>query len=228
MNAKMLLLFFVFISTSFSQWNMVDQIPPGETGTVYVDGDTIYAGRQNNIYSSTDGGNTWIASSPFTDDETSFTSSIAKYGSRIFVATYNGIFESTDNGTTWIERNNGLTGTGAMMINDIELRGDSLYAATEGSAIFVFNLSGGDTWLPFRNGLGSGIAWNTSTIYNMNGTLLAGAGGSAYMYINSSGSDLWVDHAYDTPNGTQNYMLDFIEKDSVIIGASTLADYRST
>ena len=91
-----------------AQWVRIEAIPSNtNVPSIYIDGNTIYAGADSVIYISSDGGTSWRKSNSI-NSAVDFVSTVIKVGNRIFVGTYNyGVYESTDFGMTWIERNEG-------------------------------------------------------------------------------------------------------------------------
>jgi len=224
-----ILFFFLFINTLFSQWIPVNDIPNNiNIPSIFTESNTIYAGADNVIYTSTNGGNSWNKSSVIYSDA-DFVSSVIKHQNKIYAATYNyGVFVSSDEGNSWDEINNGLTGLGSKTITDLIVRGDSLYAATSGSGIFVMNISNPDTWHHFSNGLGWNISYNVFSLIMIDNILFAGAGGNGYYYTNEQGSDLWKEIKFGDLSSSQLVFYDIVKVESVYYLSSSYGIYKST
>ncbi len=106
--------------------------------------DTLFSAFGNELYVSSDLGNSWnlVYSAP--SNITSFFNT----GSQICIGTVNnGIYISTDQGLTWNVSNNGLTD---LFITSIALYNSSLFCGTKTKGIFVFN---GTQWDLNNDGL---------------------------------------------------------------------------
>ena len=220
--------FLVLLSSSVvAQWNQIPLNPPSGIFSLYTFDNTIYAGGDSILYYSTDSGNEWLRSSRIENVEHGITS-IEKWNNKLFVGTAGrGVFESSDDGITWSALNNGLTGTGALEISSMAIRGDSLYAGTVGEGVFVLNLLNPSEWVTFRDGLTFGVSWNVYSLYNFNGALICGAGGNAKVYINEYGTSSWIEKSFDSFSGDYNSMLGITNCGDVIIGCANLGIYRS-
>lgn len=227
---KAIILFFIlFINTLFSQWIPVNDIPNNiNIPSIFIEDNTIYAGADNVIYISTNEGNSWSKSSVIYGDA-DFVSSVIKHQNIIYAATYNyGVFVSSDEGNSWTEINNGLTGLGAKTITDLIVRGDSLYAATSGSGIFVLDINNPATWHHFSNGLGWNISYNVFSLSMIDNILYAGAGGNGYYYTNEPGSDLWKEVKFGDLSSSQLIFYDIVNVESVYYLSSSYGIYKST
>src|SRR5262249_61245597 len=69
-------------------------------------------------------------------------------GTNRFDSPGQGVFISDDLGDTWSDFSQGLAGPGSHDVTDLLIRGDSLFAATDGSGAWVRNLTSG-TWSRF-------------------------------------------------------------------------------
>jgi len=223
-----ILVFFLFINTLFSQWTPVNDIPQNvNIPSILVENETIYAGADSVIYTSYDGGNSWNKSSTIYN-EVDFVSSLAKHQNKIYAGTYvYGVFVSSDEGNSWTEINSGFDGLGAKYINNLVVRGDSLYAATDGSGIFVMNLNNPGVWQHFSNGLGPNISYNVFSLVLMDNILYAGGGGNGYYYTNEQGSDFWNEIKFGELAAAQLVFYDIVKIESLLYLSSSYGIYKS-
>ncbi len=220
------LFLFLLSSSVVAQWKQILLDPPSGIFSFYTSDSTVYAGGDSILYYSTDIDSGWLRSSRIETVEHGITS-IEKWDNKLFVGTAGrGVFESTDEGVTWSSLNNGLTGTGALEISSMAIRGDSLYAGTIDEGVFVLNLLSPLEWVTFREGLTVGISWDVYSLYNFKGTLICGAGGNAKVYFNESGTSNWTERSFDLSEES-NSMLGITNCGDVIIGCANLGIYRS-
>jgi len=108
----------------------------------YSQDQTVFAGTENGIYKSTDGGDSWTPVGPncpiyallfspnYTNDHT------------IYAGTYGcGVFESCNGGNTWVSMNAGL---GNLYVHSLAItptRPWTLFAGTEGSGLWLYTMS---------------------------------------------------------------------------------------
>jgi photosystem II stability/assembly factor-like uncharacterized protein len=115
------------------------------------DAQFVYAGTvTNGVMRSTDGGNNWVASSPF-DDRTDVVTTNAD-GSRAYAATATAIYYSDDKGTSWLlltdQLGDGLTkGLAVDPFNP-----NIIYASKWGQGVFR-SVDGGISWINASTGL---------------------------------------------------------------------------
>lgn len=95
----------------------------------------VYAGTNNGLFKSTDGGATWAAT-PLTQQVRALVADPA-HPANVYAGTYGaGVYASTDGGTTWNPMNTGLTCNNVL---SLALRGgaeNTIYAGTEGGSVF--------------------------------------------------------------------------------------------
>src|SRR5262249_14184057 len=126
---------------------------------VSTNGDTVVAGADSFTYVSTNAGATWKRSEKVAAGVTSVRRGRIHNG-RLYAGTGRfqtsgqGVFVSDDLGDTWPDFTQGLAGPGSHDITDLLIRGDSVYAATDGSGAFVRDLASG-TWSRFGNAFSS-------------------------------------------------------------------------
>ena len=89
-------------------WNIIPSVGY-QIFSLYARGDTVFAGGQNEIYRSVDGGNTFILIEiPFNFDIVNIYS-MTFLGQNLFMGTsYDGVYKSTDNGAFWESANEGM------------------------------------------------------------------------------------------------------------------------
>ena len=212
-----------------AQWVRIEAIPPNtNVPSIYIEGNTIYAGADSVIYISSDGGTSWRKSNSI-NSAVDFVSSVVKIGNRIFVGTYNyGVYESTDFGLTWIERNEGLTNQASRTLADLVARGDSLYAGTIGAGVYVRSLISNTSWIPFNNGLIPNLSYNVNSLIKSGDILYAGAGGNGYYYTNKLGSNVWNEVQFGLISVEPLTFFDIIMKGGKQFIGSSYGLYEST
>jgi hypothetical protein len=143
----------IVTSPAAAQWSRVLDVQASDIPSVWTNGDTIAAGADTAVYVSTNAGATWKRSARVAAAVTQVNAVWVRNG-RIYAGTFGqGVFVSNDLGATWLGFNQGLTGGFAdtqLRIQDLLVRGDNLYAATEGGA-WVRNLAVAGTWSHFGN-----------------------------------------------------------------------------
>ena len=98
-------------------------------------GGLVYAGTNNGLFRSTDGGATWAAT-PLTQQVRALVADPLN-PLNIFAGTYDGgVRASTDGGTTWTPMNTGLTCTKVLSLALQPGSENTLYAGTEGGSVF--------------------------------------------------------------------------------------------
>lgn len=208
-------------------WHAVDQVHPGVASALLVDSDTLYAVVDTILYYRAGGTSVWHASAVIPTDGAP--ASLTKVGNRLFVGTYaDGVFETSNLGASWSARSIGLSGSGALSVTALVSRGDSLYAGTAGSAVFVLNLNGGTQWTPFRTGIPSLVAWDVLTLYAWGGWLFCGSGQNSYIHINPPGETTWTGVPFNEVIVTDLGMLAMGGSGDDLIGAAFNGIYTST
>ena len=135
-----------------AQWTRVAGVPPTPVPTVWANGDTIAAGVDSAVYVSTDAGATWRRSAKVAPRVTS-TQALWVRNGRLYAGTFGqGVHVSDDLGVTWSPFNDGLVGgflDSQLDVTDLQVRGDSIVAATAGAGVYLRDLAGNGTWRPF-------------------------------------------------------------------------------
>jgi photosystem II stability/assembly factor-like uncharacterized protein len=136
-----------------------------------------------------------------------------------------GIWRSADYGVTWQLANAGLNGIGAEDVSGLAVRGDSLYASTYGSGVFVRKTTENNAWSAYN----FGMPWaNVESITNIDDKLFAGAGGNGTVSQQAYPGDTWKEVPFATFDGDVNSFLGVIKQDEVLLAAGNKRLYRST
>jgi len=178
-----------------AQWTRVTEVTPFDVHSVWVTGDTIAAGADTAVFVSTDAGATWRLSAEVGPGVTEIGAVRVRNG-RIYAGTFGqGVFVSNDLGQTWLGFSQGLVGGFAdsqLRIQGLLLLGDSLYAATGGSGVWVRNLGVGGTWGRFGELDGDNTAIDVSDVAASDTRLLASAGGNGCVFFRDRSAPAWT------------------------------------
>jgi hypothetical protein len=177
---------------AWAQWSRVPALPVSDVFSVWANGDTIAAGADTAVFVSVNAGHTWKRSAKLGGGVTEVRAVWIR-NHRLYAGVLGlGVFVSDDLGDTWLDYNQGLVGgfgDSQLQIRDLEVRGDSLYAATDGAHAWVRNLAGSGTWMPFGNAFDSGamlaIAANDTR-------LVAAAGFNGDVFFRDRGDADWT------------------------------------
>src|SRR5262249_55114298 len=112
-------------------------------------------------------------------------------GTNRFDSPGQGVFVSDDLGDTWSDFSEGLAGPGSHDIVDLLIRGDSLYAATDGSGAWVRNLTSGG-WSRFGEIFGPEQSNSVTAIAAGGSRLVACAGGNGTVFFRDPGQSDWT------------------------------------
>ena len=174
-----------------AQWTRVTAVPATTIFSVWANGDTIAAGADTLAYISRDAGATWKASARVAPNLFSVEAVRMRRG-RLYAGTRSqGVFVSNDLGDTWFNFNQGLAGLGALVIDDLHVRGDSLYAATVGGGPWVRNLTGG-TWSHIGHTMEDFQAGNMCSITSGGSRLFATGGFNGTVFFLDLGQPDWT------------------------------------
>src|SRR5260221_7782838 len=147
---------FAVASPASAQFTRVTELPASAMFSVRAKGDTIVAGSDTSVFVSTNAGTSWKLSTRPSPDAKSIVA-VRMLNRRLYAGTFGkGVFVSDDLGSTWHAVNEGLVGgflDSQLDVSDLEVRGDSLYAATEGAGVYVRRLSTPRPRSPVRNAL---------------------------------------------------------------------------
>jgi len=209
-----------------AQWQKINALPSEPIYALYSENNHLYAATANLVYHSADGGDTWNPSVPIHQNQDEVTDLVMVNGNLYASMVVNGCYLSTDGGQSWQQHNEGLVGLGAKNLSALARRGDSLYAATWGSGVFVKPLSPVHTaWTGYNNNMPWGNVQSLTTDGNL---LIAGAGGSATLARKINGSIAWSEQSFDVFNGEINMFLGAVRDSQVLLGGGTQGLYRST
>jgi hypothetical protein len=176
-----------------AQWTRVPDVPVSDVFSVWTNGDTIVAGADTAVYVSTDAGATWKGSSRVAPGVSTINGVWVRNG-RLYAGTFGqGVFVSDDLGTTWLGFNQGLVGgflDTQLGLRYFEVRGDSLYAATEGGC-WVRNFTAG-TWSHFGNAFELDQAPQMLGIAANDTRLVAAAGFNGQAFTRDRGDADWT------------------------------------
>lgn len=178
-----------------AQWTRVTALPVTDVFVVRAFGDTIVAGVDTAAYVSTNAGLTWKRSARPAPAVAVVDAASVRNG-RLYAGTFGqGVFVSDDLGTTWQAFNQGLTGGFAdsqLDVSDLVVRGDSLYAATEGAGVYVRNLAAADTWHHFGEEFEPNQASNVASLALGGNRLVANAGANGEIFFRDPGDPEWT------------------------------------
>jgi hypothetical protein len=183
-----------------AQW----QITSNQNGSYHftVIGIYLFAGTNNGVYLSTDGGNTWTSvNNGLGGIDSSRTDSTSKgfiritalgsCGTNLFAGTDNpaAIYLSTNYGSSWTAVNNGLS-TQANSVRSFAAIGTSMFASTEGDTqnggVFL-TTNNGTSWTAVNNGL-QNQAQNVWSLATDGNNLYAGTYGAGIFLSTNNGS----------------------------------------
>ncbi len=123
----------------------------------------VYAGSEG-LFKSTDGGNNWSPSAPFTGIVRAIVFDPTT-PSTVYAGTSSGLFRSNDSGNTW----NGINTFGFPTDRDIlsiaidPTARTTIYVGTLGHGLFKTS-DGGTSWIPINNGITSGFGTNSRVV----------------------------------------------------------------
>jgi len=184
----------VFAAPALAQFERVEEVPATTLFAVRANGDTIAAGADTAIYVSTDAGKHWLRSAK-PAAKVAVIDAIVIRNHRLFIGTFGqGVFISDDLGTSWQAFNQGLVGgilDSQLDVSDLVVRGDSIYAATEGAGVYVRSLIGVSAWQPFGDAFEPNQASNVTDLALGGNRLLASAGGNGQMFFRDPGDGDW-------------------------------------
>lgn len=175
----------------------------------------VYAGSDG-LFKTTDGGNNWTASLPFTSIAFRAIVFDPSTPSTIYAGSSAGLFRSTDNGNTWT----GINTLGNPTDRDIlsiaidPTAPSTIYVGTLGNGLFKTS-NGGNSWIVINNGITSGFGTNsgvvddvvidpvnTATLYvNVVGTINKSTnGGNSWAPLNNINVGIGINAMVATPS----------------------------
>jgi len=184
-SGAVLVAFFTSVSPAGAQWSRVGALPVTDVFSVRVSGDTISAGVDTAAYVSTNAGGGWTRSAKPAAGVASVQCVLVRNG-QLYAGTYGqGVFVSDDLGAHWSPFNTGLTGgvlDSQLFLSDLEVRRDSLYAATAGAGVYVRALEPLGAWQHFGEEFEPNQASNVNDLALGGARLLASAGGNGTVF----------------------------------------------
>jgi hypothetical protein len=186
---------FINSQNSDAQWTQSNGPYVGGIKTLLASGTTLFSGvneagtyeasginwfwtsywNYTGLYSSSDNGLNWIASSSGLGTVNVYT--LASISTNLFAGTDSGVFRSTNNGANWTGTSSGITNK---RINTLFTHGSNLYAGTP-TGIFLSTING-SFWSPVNNGLTYQYIYGFTSI----GTnVYAGTNGGVFMSTNN-------------------------------------------
>jgi len=183
-------------SSASAQWTRVSEVPVADIFNVWTNGDTIAAGSDSTAFVSVDAGATWTTSTTVAGGLSTI-EAVRVHNGRLYAGTRGqGVFVSSDMGATWQSFNQGLVGgvnNSQLVIMDLLLRGDSLYAATDGSGPWIRNLATVGTWSRYGTAIQLAQAGNMESIGASPTRLLAAGGGNGDVFYRDLGDQDWTE-----------------------------------
>lgn len=198
--------------TAAQNWVRTTEIPIASVYAVAELNGELYAATDSAIYISTNGGASWA----LTPVQPPSARLYVLYASRgyLYVGTSgDGVFRSADGGRSWQTVNSGLVGN-AQDITGFATRGDSLYAATDGSGVCLLNLTNPTAWKPFNSGI---FQFGACSIMCSGTTLVACIG--SYVFTHPQGASQWSETSADTLQGRLPLTL-YRHGDNVFLGTT--------
>jgi len=178
-----------------AQWTKVPAIPTTSVYSLFVNADTIVAGVDTATFVSTNAGASWQRSSRVTPVVFAVAAAWFRNG-RLYAGAYGqGVFVSDNLGATWQAYNQNLVGgivDSQFSIDDLQQRGDSLYAATSGAGVYVRGFGPLDTWHHFGEEFEPNQASNVDDLVLGGTRLLAIAGGNGSVFRRDPGDADWT------------------------------------
>jgi len=183
------------VSSASAQWTRVDEVPTTNIYTVSANADTIVAGADSLVYTSTNGGVTWKGSATVAAGVTSV-QAVVLHNGRLYAGTFGqGVFVSDDLGDTWLGFNQGLVGgifNTQLFIVGFAVHDDKLYAATSGAGAWARNISVAGSWSHFGNAFEPNAASNMNDIAVGGTRLLACAGFNGMVFFRDPSDSDWT------------------------------------
>jgi hypothetical protein len=168
---------------TWTNYTTSNGLPSNNVTTVYVDGNTIYAGSSSKLSVSTNGGASWLSFS----QTFNLLSAIYASGQNIYVIARQGqpkLFISRDGGSTWNVNNTVPASQGVYGV------GSAVYVATLNSGVYISS-NAGSTWTQSTSGLGSNNVHGVYASANGQTIYAATAGG---LSISTDAGSNWLNY----------------------------------
>jgi hypothetical protein len=199
--ARALLFFFglaviAAASPASAQWTRVNEVPIADIYSVWTNGSTIVAGSDSTVFVSTNGGATWATTVKVATSVTTV-EAVRVHNGRLYAGTHGqGVFVSSDLGASWQNFNEGLVGgvgNSQLVIKGLLVRGDSLYAATEGAGAWIRNLVSTGAWSHYGNAIDLAQASNMEGIAGSPTRLIGCGGFNGDVFFRDAGDADWTE-----------------------------------
>lgn len=198
-------------------WTSATDFPQEYVNSVIEKSGMLFAATDSAVYRSADDGLSWSLTPQ--QPPSRVLSTLAGAGGVVYLGTRgDGVFTTADSGASWQAVSTGLTGS-ARIIVGFAVRGDSLYAATDGQGVYVLRLSGPASWSAYNSGL---FQYGCSTILTSGETLVAGIG--VYLFVRTRDASAWSAVFFDS--SFSNIPLSLLRYDTSLYLGSTHGVFR--
>lgn len=182
---------------------------------------SLYAAGFSRIFKSTDNGDTWQPATAQPGNY-KYINTLFPYKEYIYAGTdSNGVYRSNDGGVNWYVFNSGIPANSADIVGFTAL-GDSLYAGTNNSGIYVINISTSTSWSAYNTGL---FQFGTNSIGVSGNNIVASVG--YYLFKRARNSASWTDVFFDS-NGIQRFVYETLVMDEHLFSGTDNGVYRGT
>lgn len=212
------------VSVSMGQWSRISAIPVGDVPSLFINGNTVYAGTDSAVFISSDGGNAWKRSATIPNSPI-YVDAVTSFGGKIYVGTGgDGVYVSADDGASWQPLSAGLGGAGSGFISSFAERSGVLYAATMGGGVFALQQN---TWAQVGD-LPGQQAGNTYALLAKGDTLFAAAGANGYVWRLPPDSTNWQPLLVSPVVGAEHVISSLILWNGIIYAGGTYGIFRSS
>ena len=182
-------------SPTRAQWTREAALPAADVYALSLRGDTLLAGVDQAVWKGAGGGTAWTRSADLPGPPISIDTVHLERG-RLWAGTYGrGVFTSANLGQDWQPFNPGLTGGIAgshLYVTDFAVRGDSLFAATDGAGVYALPLHTLTAWSPVGTNLVANAAGGVADLECAGDRLVACSGGNGFVHHNDRGDADWT------------------------------------
>lgn len=216
-------------SWTLAQWSRVPDIPENRVvPSLLMVHDTLYAATDSLFYIGASNGTQWSTrNSPVTAPD--IVVCLLKSRGVILAGTLqHGVFKSTNEGASWQHFSDGLSGLGANDISGLQVRRDSLVAATLGAGVFACTSDFTHPWFSWGDSLPEYQGDNVFKMLVVGNTVLAGAGSNGYMFRLTDAQPWWNPIPLNTPRFVGQSVSGMASNGNVVIAGTNKGIYRST